>query len=1131
MSGYRKLTSVITVVVSLMVAFAAAVPAATYYVSTSGNDSNDGSQSSPWRTIQRGANAVQAGDLVLVADGTYGGVAIDRSGTSSAPIVFRADGNNVVINSDNPSTPDNVNIEGADYVTFDGFKVEDGTRAGIRIAVSTGVTIQNNVIQRCGRWGIFTAFTPEIKILDNVCAAAVDEHGIYVSNSDVAQDRPVVRGNECYGNGHNGIQFNGDCTSGGDGTISQALIEDNFVHDNGWKGFSLISLADSEIRNNVLYNNGTAGVGAGGVHFADEPGCSNPSSNNVLVNNTIVEFNIACVRMTNGSTSNVVFNNITIADDLSDTIVDEVGGNFIDGASNHRATVTSGLFENAAARDYHLSASSPAVDAGINSLSGQSAPAFDIEGNSRPDGGTYDIGAYELQGSSPPPPPPPASGEHPRVWFADPTVLSRLRANACYDENGNFVSNCTQTSQWLSLKALVDDLPDKANAMDFALVYMITQNQSYANQAISVADGMVSGGWDRVRSENYRFLYVRDYLREMGCVYDWLYDQLDATRRQDYLDYMLMLLYLSWNEDSVAQSIYDVGGWGNDNPGNNFYYNFICATAYAAVAIGDDMPSTFTWAGSTHPFKLPFDGTDYNDLYDYLYARFDQQAIPDWLNTYGKGGGWHEGNQYGPSSKRHMFEAWLIIKLAGGKDYFNDPSTNFPKEAALYHIYATQPGGDVLYAGGDAGREPTFGVYDYDRHLMLELAWGLEGHPESGYAQWWLNHLEPDMSLKQLRGLDFLLYRPDLTPSERNLDELPLSYYSPGYGWMNSRSSWGSDAISISFVSADNVIGHQHNDQNSFQFYRGTSESGIKGWLVTDVQPFATGLRGSTEWHNTIIVDNDNCQRYGVGTGSTPKFEYTDDYTYVVGDASDAYWTNQKSSCNSDVSNGDKQLNVFQRELVHIRPGYVILFDRISPINPNSDIDNIFHYHNDHQAIPVAANTIESANGGGKVFHKVLLPESPNIATFDEQIGDSQRLETWRAEIRDYSDLPNRRHMSVFYITHDGVINMPDVLKMDEEQGKMVGTKIEDAAEDIILWFSTDPEGDPPAGSIRFQYGLRSDSIHYLLDLLPDTEYSVDIASNNGLYTIEVKEGKGYRSSANGVLIFEIHEPSVVVQH
>jgi len=44
---------------------------ATYYVDLTGNDSNPGTQESPWKTIQKAANVVMAGDTVLVGPGNY----------------------------------------------------------------------------------------------------------------------------------------------------------------------------------------------------------------------------------------------------------------------------------------------------------------------------------------------------------------------------------------------------------------------------------------------------------------------------------------------------------------------------------------------------------------------------------------------------------------------------------------------------------------------------------------------------------------------------------------------------------------------------------------------------------------------------------------------------------------------------------------------------------------------------------------------------------------------------------------------------------------------------------------------------------------------------------------------------
>ena len=57
----------------------------TYYVSTSGNDNNAGTLSAPWRTIQKAANTVKAGDTVQVRAGTYNEVVtMKTSGNATA---------------------------------------------------------------------------------------------------------------------------------------------------------------------------------------------------------------------------------------------------------------------------------------------------------------------------------------------------------------------------------------------------------------------------------------------------------------------------------------------------------------------------------------------------------------------------------------------------------------------------------------------------------------------------------------------------------------------------------------------------------------------------------------------------------------------------------------------------------------------------------------------------------------------------------------------------------------------------------------------------------------------------------------------------------------------------------------
>lgn len=63
----------------------------TFYVSPAGSDSALGTSAAPWRTIQKAADTLHAGQTAIVAAGNYGErVAITHSGTHAEPIALQA---------------------------------------------------------------------------------------------------------------------------------------------------------------------------------------------------------------------------------------------------------------------------------------------------------------------------------------------------------------------------------------------------------------------------------------------------------------------------------------------------------------------------------------------------------------------------------------------------------------------------------------------------------------------------------------------------------------------------------------------------------------------------------------------------------------------------------------------------------------------------------------------------------------------------------------------------------------------------------------------------------------------------------------------------------------------------------
>lgn len=404
-------------VASLVLSFAASAEAATYYVATDGDDGADGTSGSPWATLQQAADTVAPGDVVIVRAGTYQGFYLETSGTAAMPITFRAEAG-VTIDSDNPTTPDGINLEGASFVVIEGFTVVGVTRAGIRAVTCEHVTIRGNRADMNGRWGILTGFCDDLLIENNECSRSVAEHGIYVSNSG---DRPVIRGNRLWSNNANGLHMNGDASLGGDGVISEALVEENVIWDNGRGGGSGINgdgVQSSVIRNNLVYGNHASGISLYQIDGGE------PARGNLIINNTIVQASDArwALNIQDASTNNRVFNNIFLTEhafrgamdvsadslpgftsdynvvvgrftnDGGDSVLDLAEWRTATGqdASSIEATIEA-VFVDAASDDYHVSATSPALDSGTAT----DAPPTDYEGQARPIGPGVDIGADE----------------------------------------------------------------------------------------------------------------------------------------------------------------------------------------------------------------------------------------------------------------------------------------------------------------------------------------------------------------------------------------------------------------------------------------------------------------------------------------------------------------------------------------------------------------------------------------------------------------------------------------------------------------------------------------------------------------------------------------------------------------
>lgn len=132
--------------------------AANYYVSTSGNNTQAGTESNPWKTIKHAINKVSAGDIVYVKAGEYyEQLNINKNGNVSLPIIFKGVGNPVIRNGSN-----NVRLSGK-HLVFDGFEVRNTNESGIVISGSD-IEVKNCIIHDHSGSGVLVLTSTNITI-------------------------------------------------------------------------------------------------------------------------------------------------------------------------------------------------------------------------------------------------------------------------------------------------------------------------------------------------------------------------------------------------------------------------------------------------------------------------------------------------------------------------------------------------------------------------------------------------------------------------------------------------------------------------------------------------------------------------------------------------------------------------------------------------------------------------------------------------------------------------------------------------------------------------------------------------------------------------------------------------------
>jgi hypothetical protein len=368
------------------------------------------------------------------------------------------------------------------------------------------------------------------------------------------------------------------------------------------------------------------------------------------------------------------------------------------------------------------------------------------------------------------------------------------------------------------------------------------------------------------------------------------------------------------------------------------------------------------------------------------------------LEMAGAGGGWAEGYYI-----NYWLYEWLffceVARHCEGVDYYAD-AAQFFRRRAIASMFETYPGIGTYGSRrpipmGDGGGR-VFGG-DRDKELCArQILVNFYRDDAEHQVVHTFNETTPRSSVGNYAYKDFL-WRDTSVP-QGDLSSFRLSHVSPGPGYVYARSSWDEDATCFFFKCGDRFTAHQHLDVGHFLIYRHEELAGDGGHYDEFGTLHDVNYHLRTIAHNTILV-YDPCEtwpgiRAGTVTGNDGgqahnwphhngavadpaqwlrqrelydiadllAFEDTGAYVYVAGDCTRAY--------------SPRKLACFLRQIVFLRPGTFVIFDRVRSTKPEFRKTWLL------QAMKpptVAAGRLVVTNGKGRLFIQTLLPAQPQV--------------------------------------------------------------------------------------------------------------------------------------------------------
>lgn len=304
------------------------------------------------------------------------------------------------------------------------------------------------------------------------------------------------------------------------------------------------------------------------------------------------------------------------------------------------------------------------------------------------------------------------------------------------------------------------------------------------------------------------------------------------------------------------------------------------------------------------------DGMD-NDSFISVYldtarSKLDTLTESSWVLD--PAGGWSEGMSYS------AFGMPYLLAFMQADSIFEDSilaDTSFIYHHAAWRAFCMLPVDSNFSQDSMHHAEIPFSDYDRSGWKWTTAIYRLADLFSDSTAQWYINqrpaHYPAQGSLNNY--IQYIFPFLWLNDTLDTLQPDSSHYLCEDIEWGILRTGWDIDDC-VFALKGDSIKAHTHYNRNGFIFGMGGR------WFIEDwgyARKVGTSRYGrEAEYHNVIIADNENTKQNS--TGRITKFYGSDDYGYLMGDASDCY----------------DELDTWTREVVFLKEGgYFLVKDWI----------------------------------------------------------------------------------------------------------------------------------------------------------------------------------------------------------